>query len=127
VRPVIALGSTNRTAARPSNSTGGRQDLPAVENLVQHFHVGRAAVEGRERDHADLLDRLAFRCADHFVAQVGAGDGVEVAVVVLDDVVLPDELRRSAEDRPAIDEALRDQPVEDRMRLRQYLGADDNL
>src|SRR5260221_7945675 len=99
---------------------------PAECFLEERLH-GRASVEWAEGDHADRFGRLLFSLADELVAQVFARERDGPAVVVLDDLVLPQEARGTAEHRPAEDQPLRDEVFEQPEALGTKLGADHDL
>jgi hypothetical protein len=64
---------------------------------------------------------------DQLVSQVVAREGDGPAIVVLDDLVLPEKSRGSAEHRPTKDETLSNQVIEQAKCLSTQLAADHHL
>src|SRR5258708_38330044 len=104
-----------------------RGGLALLEGLFQQRLQRRTAFEGREGDHTDRFRRLFLRLPDQLVLEVLTGKRDDPAVVVLDDLVLPEEPRGSVEDRAAEDQVLHDQVLEQTQALRPKLGADEDL
>src|SRR5260221_2115868 len=101
--------------------------LASAERFLQERLHRRASVERRERNHADRLGRFLFRFLDELVSQVLRRERDRPAVVVLDDLVLPEEARRAVEERTAEDQALRDEALEQPEPLRLKFRADHHL
>ena len=85
------------------------------------------SVKRREGDHADRLGGFRLRLSDQLVPQVFARECDGPAIVVLDDLVLPEKSRGSAEYGPTKDETLSDQVIEQAKRLGTQLAADHHL
>src|SRR6266436_4599708 len=81
-----------------------RSGLAPLEGLFQQRLQRRTAFEGCEGDHADRFRRLFLRLPDQLVLEVLTGKRDDPAVVVLDDLVLPEEPRGSVEDWAAEDQ-----------------------
>src|SRR6185295_7612275 len=86
--------------------------LAIAEGLLEKGVHRGASIKRRECDHADRLGGLRLRLPDQLVPQVLARERDSPAVVVLDDLVLPEEARGSAEYRPTKDETLSNQVIE---------------
>src|SRR2546422_84547 len=86
--------------------------IASRERLLEECLERGASIEGGERDHTDRLDRMALRFPDELVPEVFTGERKDPAVVVLDDLVLPEKSRRAAEHGAAEDQVLADQVLE---------------
>src|SRR5258706_395566 len=87
------------------------RSLASRERLLEECLERGASIEGGERDHTDRLDRMALRFPE-LVPEVFTGERKDPAVVVLDDLVLPEKSRRPAEHGTAEDQVLADQVLE---------------
>src|SRR5260221_328622 len=101
--------------------------LTSAERLIEKSLHRWAPVERTEGDHADRLGRLLLRLLDELVPQALGGERDRPAVVVLDDLVLPEEARGTAENRAAEDQSLRDETLEHAESLGPKLRADEHL
>src|SRR5260221_11299930 len=86
--------------------------LASRERFIEESLERGASVERRERDHANRLDRMALRFPDELVPEVFTGERENPAVVVLDNLVLPEKARRAAEHGTPEDQVLADQVLE---------------